>query len=122
MATWQPDPSFYPSPRLAAKAPAETIAYVAAFDPDRKAPDAIAVVDVDPQSPSYSRIVCTIAATEGMARGGRPTQYPIVAPGNTGDLSSVAGLSEAGRGSFGPATGVRDPSYSFWKRNVRKCC
>ena len=31
MATWQPDPSFYPSPRLAAKAPAETIAYVAAF-------------------------------------------------------------------------------------------
>jgi len=63
MATWQPDPSFYPSPRLAAKAPAETIAYVAAFDPDRKAPDAIAVVDVDPKSSSYSRIVGTIAAT-----------------------------------------------------------
>jgi len=57
MATWQPDPSFYPSPRLAAKAPSETLAYVAAFDPDRKKPDAIAVVDVDPKSSSYSQIV-----------------------------------------------------------------
>ena len=38
MATWQPDPSFYQSPREAAKAPAETLAYVAAFDPARKAP------------------------------------------------------------------------------------
>ena len=35
MATWQPDPSFYPSPRLAAKAPPEQLAYVAAFDPAR---------------------------------------------------------------------------------------
>ena len=57
MAIWQPDPSFYPSPRMAAKAPKETLAYVAAFDPDRKKPDAIAVVDVDPKSPSYSKIV-----------------------------------------------------------------
>jgi selenium-binding protein 1 len=63
MSTWKPDPSFYPSPRLAAKAPTETIAYVAAFDPDRKAPDAIAVVDVDPKSKSYSRIIGTVAAT-----------------------------------------------------------
>ena len=59
MATWKPDPSFYPSPRLAAKAPAEKLAYVAAFDPDRKQPDAIAVVDVDPQSSTYSNIVGT---------------------------------------------------------------
>ena len=49
MASWQPDPSFYPSPRMAAKAPTENLAYVAAFDPDRKRPDAIAVVDVDPK-------------------------------------------------------------------------
>ena len=33
METWKPDPSFYPSPRMAMKAPAETLAYVAAFDP-----------------------------------------------------------------------------------------
>src|SRR3954447_22077096 len=63
MVTWQPDPSFYPSPRQAAKAPPETIAYVAAFDPERKKPDGIAVVDVDPRSPSYSKIVGNAAAS-----------------------------------------------------------
>src|SRR5215211_2497269 len=59
MATWIPDQSFYPSPRMAMKAAPETLAYVAAFDPDRKVPDAIAVVDVDPGSSSYSKIVGT---------------------------------------------------------------
>jgi selenium-binding protein 1 len=59
MASLRPDPSFYPSPRLAEKAKPETIAYVAAFDPTRKKPDAIAVVDVDPKSKSYSKIVGT---------------------------------------------------------------
>jgi selenium-binding protein 1 len=57
MATWKPDPSFYPSPRMAVKAPAEKLAYVAMFDPDRKKPDAIAVVDVDPESSSYAKII-----------------------------------------------------------------
>ena len=51
MATWTPDPSFYPSPRLAGKAPAEKHAYVAEFDPERKRPDRLAVVDVDPAVP-----------------------------------------------------------------------
>ena len=40
---------------------AETIAYVASFDPDRKVPDGIAVVDVDPKSSSYSKIINTVA-------------------------------------------------------------
>src|SRR5258705_4948618 len=57
MASWKPDPSFYPSPRLAMKAPPETIAYVAAFDPSRSTPDELAVVDVDPSSGSYGTIV-----------------------------------------------------------------
>ncbi|GJD47726.1 Methanethiol oxidase [Methylobacterium crusticola] len=57
MARWQPDPSFYPSPRMAQKAPPETLAYVAAFDPDRTRPDEIAVVDLDPASPAYATIV-----------------------------------------------------------------
>lgn len=57
MATWQPDPTFYPSPRMAMKAPPETLAYVAAFDPDGRQPDAIAVVDVDPGSAAYGQIV-----------------------------------------------------------------
>jgi selenium-binding protein 1 len=57
MATWTPDPTFYPSPRLAGKAPAEKHAYVAEFDPDRKRPDRLAVVDVDPTSGTYAQIV-----------------------------------------------------------------
>jgi methanethiol oxidase len=57
MATWRPDPSFYPSPRMAMQAPAEKLAYVAAFDPTRQKPDAIAVVDVDPSSAGYGKIV-----------------------------------------------------------------
>jgi methanethiol oxidase len=60
MATWTPDPTFYPSPRMAMKAPQETLAYVASFDPERKVPDAIAVVDVDPASTSYATIVGTV--------------------------------------------------------------
>src|ERR671916_212293 len=61
MASWRPDPSFYPSPRMAEKAAKETLAYVATFDPDRQQPDAIAVVDVDPESRSYSKIVGSVA-------------------------------------------------------------
>jgi selenium-binding protein 1 len=61
MASWTPDPSFYPSPRMAMKAAPETLAYVAAFDPDGKIPDAIAVVDVDPKSKSYSTIIGSTA-------------------------------------------------------------
>jgi selenium-binding protein 1 len=57
MARWTPDPSFYPSPRLAAQAPPEKLAYVAEFDPERVRPDRIAVVDVDPGSKSYGQIV-----------------------------------------------------------------
>ena len=61
MATWKPDPTFYPSPRMAMKAPAEKLAYVAAFDPSRKTPDGIAVVDLDPNSKHYSTIRNTVA-------------------------------------------------------------
>jgi methanethiol oxidase len=61
MATWTPDPTFYPSPRMAMKAPTETLAYVASFDPTRRVPDAITVVDVDPNSPSYSQAIGSVA-------------------------------------------------------------
>jgi selenium-binding protein 1 len=57
MATWKPDPTFYPSPRMAMQAPTEKLAYVASFDPKRQVPDEIDVVDVDKGSPSYSQIV-----------------------------------------------------------------
>jgi methanethiol oxidase len=57
VALWKPDPTFYPSPRDAASAPPETLAYVAAFDRSAKRPDAIAVLDVDPGSTSYGSVV-----------------------------------------------------------------
>lgn len=61
MGIWKPDPSFYPSPRLAAQAPPEKLAYVAAFDPERSRPDSIAVVDVDPASSAYASIVGNVS-------------------------------------------------------------
>ena len=56
--TWMPDPTFYPSPRSAAEAPVETLAYVIQVNPkDDGKPDAIKVVDLDPASPTYAQIV-----------------------------------------------------------------
>ena len=53
----RPDPTFYPSAKLAMEAPRETIAYVALLCPDKSKPDALAVVDVDPASHEYGRVV-----------------------------------------------------------------
>ncbi|MFB9961541.1 selenium-binding protein SBP56-related protein [Sinosporangium siamense] len=57
MSLWKPDPTFYPTPRDAAAAPAEKLAYVAAFDRSASRPDAIAVLDTDPDSPAYGTVV-----------------------------------------------------------------
>jgi selenium-binding protein 1 len=58
MALWRPDPTFYPSPKLAGQAPAEKLAFVALLNPTHNGqPDAIGVVDVDPASSSYARTV-----------------------------------------------------------------
>ena len=58
MAMWKPDPTFYPSARMAMAAPAEKLAYVAMLnvEPEQK-PDALAVVDLDPGSASYAKII-----------------------------------------------------------------
>lgn len=53
-----PDPSFYPSPRMAMKAPAEKLAYVALINPDGdERPDELVVVDVDPASERYGEVI-----------------------------------------------------------------
>jgi selenium-binding protein 1 len=58
MAQWKPDPTFYPSPRLAMQAPAETLAYVATFNPNKDGrPDALTVVDIKSGSPTYGKRV-----------------------------------------------------------------
>ena len=58
MVQWKPDPSFYPSPKLATQAPPEKHAFVVMLNPKFKGkPDALAVVDVDPNSKSYAKVV-----------------------------------------------------------------
>jgi methanethiol oxidase len=58
MAQWRPDPTFYPSPKLAMQAPMEKHAFVAMLNPtDNGRPDALAVVDLDPASNTYSQVV-----------------------------------------------------------------
>lgn len=51
------DPTFHPSPRLAMEAEPEGIAYTALLSPDASRPDALAVVDVDPASASYGKVL-----------------------------------------------------------------
>jgi len=48
-----PDPTFYPSPRMAMKAEPERIAYVAMLNVNGGKRDAMGVVDVDPRSGEY---------------------------------------------------------------------
>ena len=51
------DPTFYRTPADAIAAPPERLAYVAAFDPAGQVKDAMTVLDTDPSSPDYGRIV-----------------------------------------------------------------
>jgi selenium-binding protein 1 len=65
MARWTPDPSFYPSPRLAAEAPPEAFGYVTLVEPDQASrPDALGVVDLDPKSGTYGTLVSTLVLPE----------------------------------------------------------
>lgn len=58
MPLLRPDPTFYPSPRMAMEAPPEKLSYVATLNYGINGrPDALAVVDVDPSSSSYSRVI-----------------------------------------------------------------
>jgi selenium-binding protein 1 len=66
MPKWKPDPSFYPSPALAMEAPPERLAYVAMLNPSPNGhPDALGVVDVDPGSKSYGRLVGQVEFPQG---------------------------------------------------------
>jgi methanethiol oxidase len=55
--SFRPDPTFYPSARMAMQSPPEKLAYVAALNSDILHPDEITVVDLDPGSATYSQIV-----------------------------------------------------------------
>lgn len=61
MTILRPDQTFYPSPQMACKAPAEKLGYVATLNyGNNERPDGISVVDLDPESPKYGRILHTL--------------------------------------------------------------
>lgn len=72
----RPDPSFYPTPRMAMEAPVEKLAFTLMLSPDFSQPDGLAVVNVDPQSPDYGKIVHTVfmpnKETNSTISGGTP--------------------------------------------------
>ena len=57
LETLRPDPTFYPSARMAMEAPAERLSYTALLSPDHSKPDALAVVDVDRSSQTFGKAV-----------------------------------------------------------------
>ena len=56
MAMLKPDPTYYPSPKMAMAAPPEELAYVATLNPNGR-PDALVVMDVNPDSSTYNQVV-----------------------------------------------------------------
>jgi len=58
MTLMRPDPTFYPSARLAMQAPPEHLAYVALLNVGMDGrPDAMGVIDLDPLSSEYGQLV-----------------------------------------------------------------
>src|SRR5262249_24162971 len=53
--TMRPDPTFHASPKLAMEAPPENFAYTLLLSPDFSQPDALAVIDTKPGTPTSAR-------------------------------------------------------------------
>jgi selenium-binding protein 1 len=58
--TIRPDPTFHATAKLAMQAPAENYAYTLMLSPDAAQPDGLAVVDVNPGSGDYGKVVHTV--------------------------------------------------------------
>jgi methanethiol oxidase len=66
MARLLPDPTFYPSPKMAGEASPESLAYVALLTPGETGQrDALGVVDTDPESPTYGTLVGQLQLPNG---------------------------------------------------------
>ena len=66
MARWTPDPTFYASPTLAMEAPPERLAYVTLLGgAGTGQPDALGVVDTDPDSSAFGRLVGQVEFPNG---------------------------------------------------------
>ena len=76
----RPDPTFHASPKLAMEAPPENFAYTLLLSPDFSKPDALAVIDVKPGSPTYSQVVHTVTmptrGTSSTISAGMPARRP----------------------------------------------
>ncbi len=58
MSMLHPDPTFYPSPKMAMQAPPERLAYVALLNDGKNGKhDRMGVIDLDPTSSAYGRMV-----------------------------------------------------------------
>jgi selenium-binding protein 1 len=57
MSIFRPDPTFYPSPKMAMQAPCERYGYVVYMNVGNGKPDGVAVVDLEPGSSTYSEII-----------------------------------------------------------------
>ncbi|MEO1121966.1 MAG: selenium-binding protein SBP56-related protein, partial [Pseudomonadota bacterium] len=55
-----PDPTFHATAKLAMKAPVEKVAFTLMLSPDGSQPDGLAVVDVNPRSKTYGKIINSI--------------------------------------------------------------
>ncbi len=58
--TARPDPTFHATAKLAMQAPVENYAYTLMLSPDFSQPDGLAVVDVNPKSKDFGKIVHTV--------------------------------------------------------------
>ena len=69
--TIRPDPTFHASPKLAMEAPPENFAYTLTLSPDFSKPDALAVIDVRPGSPTKIRLPHEVRHRQSLRRSRR---------------------------------------------------
>src|SRR5580704_5597220 len=66
MPLWTPDPTFYPSPKMAMEAPSEKVAFVSLLSVGNgNGKDALGVVDTDQGSSTYGQIVGKLEMPHG---------------------------------------------------------
>jgi methanethiol oxidase len=81
MPRWTPDPTFYATPTDAMRAPPERLAYVALLGTDGVTPDALGVVDTDPASLEYGRLIDQVELPDVSTTWGGMPAARICAPG-----------------------------------------
>jgi hypothetical protein len=90
----RPDPTFHAPPKLAMEAPPENFGYTLLLSPDFSKPDALAVIDVKPGSPTLTQVVLSVV-------DGHPI-HAKAAPASAGaSVCSVERVSTLFRDSLG---------------------